>query len=54
MDQFSVDFVGHSRNIYQVSVHVAEGFKRRLKCEKLTEDECQVMVKAQIAFGKVS
>jgi hypothetical protein len=40
---------------YQVSVHMAEGFqKRRLKCEKLTDDRCQVMAKAHFAFGKVS
>jgi hypothetical protein len=40
---------------YQVSVHLAEGFqRRRLKCEKLTDDGRQVMAKAQIAFGKVS
>jgi hypothetical protein len=42
---------------YQVSVHLAEGFqRRRLKCEKLTDndDGRQVMVKAHIAFGKVS
>jgi hypothetical protein len=39
---------------YQVSVHLAEGFQRRLKCEKLTDDGHQVMAKAQIAFGKVS
>jgi hypothetical protein len=40
---------------YQVSVHLAEGFqRRRLKCEKLTDDGCQVMAKAYIAFGKVS
>ena len=37
------------------SVHLAEGFqRRRLKCEKLTDDGCQVMAKAHIAFGKVS
>ena len=24
---------------YQVSVHMAEGFQRRLKCEKLTNDK---------------
>ena len=23
---------------YQVSLHLAEGFQRRLKCEKLTDD----------------
>jgi hypothetical protein len=28
--------------------------RRRLKCEKLTEDRCQVMAKAHIAFDKVS
>jgi hypothetical protein len=47
---------------YQVSVHMAEGFqRRRLKCEKLTDDrrrttndERQVMAKAHFAFGKVS
>jgi hypothetical protein len=40
---------------YQVSVHIAEGFqRRRLKCEKLTDDGQQVMAKAHIAFGKVS
>jgi hypothetical protein len=31
------------------------GFQRkRLKCEKLTDDRRQVMAKARIAFGKVS
>jgi hypothetical protein len=31
---------------YQVSVHLAEGFqRRRLKCEKLTDDRRQVMAK---------
>ena len=40
---------------YHVSVHLAEGFqRRRLKCEKLTDDGCQVMAKVHIAFGKVS
>ena len=40
---------------YQVSVHLAEGFqRRRLKCEKLTDDGRQVMAKVHIAFGKVS
>jgi hypothetical protein len=34
---------------------LAEGFqRRRLKCEKLTDDGRQVMAKAHIAFGKVS
>jgi hypothetical protein len=40
---------------YQVSLHLAERFqRRRLKCEKLTDDGRQVMEKAHIAFGKVS
>ena len=40
---------------YQVSVHLAEGIqRRRLKCEKLTDDRRQVMAKAHLAFGKVS
>ena len=47
---------------YQVSVHVAMGFqRRRLKCEKITDerqrwtdDGCQVMAIAHVAFGKVS
>jgi hypothetical protein len=40
---------------YQVSIHLAEGFqRRRLKCEKLTDDGHQVMAKAHIAIGKVS
>jgi hypothetical protein len=39
---------------YQVSIHLAEGFQRRLKCKKLTDDGRQVMAKAHFAFGKVS
>ena len=40
---------------YQVSVDMVERFqRRRLKCEKLTDDRRQVMAKAHIAFGKVS
>jgi hypothetical protein len=40
---------------YQVSVHLAKVFqRRRLTYEKLTDDGCQVMAKANIAFGKVS
>ena len=39
----------------QDSVHLAEGFeRRRLKCEKLTDDGHKVMAKAHFAFGKVS
>jgi hypothetical protein len=32
---------------YQVSIHLAERFQRRLKCENLTDDGCQVMAKAK-------
>ena len=40
---------------YQVSVHLAEWFqRRRLKCEKLTDDGRQVMAKAHLAIVKVS
>ena len=41
---------------YQLSDQLALWFqRRRLKCEKLTEDGRQVtMAKAHIAFGKVS
>ena len=40
---------------YQVLLHLAKRFqRRRLKCEKLTDDGRQVMAKAHIAFGKVS
>ena len=39
----------------QVSVHLAERFqRRRLKCEKLTDDGRQVMAKAHLAFGKTT
>jgi hypothetical protein len=38
---------------YQVSVHLAEGFqRRRLKCEKLTDDGRQVMAKARVLNKK--
>ena len=39
---------------YQVSLQLAEGFQRRLKCEKLTDDRHQEMAKAHIVFVKVS
>jgi hypothetical protein len=40
---------------YQISDQLALLFqKRKLKCEKLTDDRRQVMAKADIAFGKVS
>ena len=39
---------GHSIDAsYQVSVHLAGFQRRRLKCEKLTDDGCQVMAKAK-------
>jgi hypothetical protein len=47
--------LGQLNRNFQVSPHLAEGFqRRRLKCEKLTDDGRQVMAKAHIAFGKVS
>ena len=41
-------YTGPSKDAsYQVSVHLAKRFqRRRLKCEKLTDDGCQVMAKA--------
>jgi hypothetical protein len=37
---------------YQVSVHLAEGFqRRRLKCEKLTDDRHQVTAKKKHSLG---
>jgi hypothetical protein len=55
-DKMSILYKGPSIDAsYQVSVHLAESFQRkRLKCEKLTDDGRQVMAKAHIAFGKVS
>jgi len=54
-DEMSNHYRGPSIDAsYQVSIHLAEGFQRRLKCEKLTDDGRQVMAKAHIAFGKVS
>jgi hypothetical protein len=55
-DEMSNLYGGNSIDAsYQFSVHLAEGVqRRRLKCEKLTDDGCQVMAKAHIAFDKVS
>jgi hypothetical protein len=55
-DKMSIIYRGPSIDAsYQVSVHMVEGFqRRRLQCEKLTDDGRQVMAKAHIAFGKVS
>ena len=40
---------------YQISDQLALRFqRRRLKCEKLTDDGRQVMAKAHFTFGKVS
>ena len=55
-DEMSKHYRGPSIDAsYQVSIHLTEGFqRRRLTCEKLTDDGRQVMAKARIAFGKVS
>ena len=55
-DEMSNTYRGPSIDAsYQVSVHLPEGFqRRRLKCEKLTDDGRQVMAKAHVAFGKAS
>ena len=55
-DEMSILYRGPAIDAsYQVSVNLSEGFqRRRLKCEKLTDDGCQVMAKAHIAFGKGS
>jgi len=37
---------------YKVSVNLAMRFQRRYKCEKWTDDRCQVMEKAHIDFGE--
>jgi hypothetical protein len=52
-DEMSNLYRGPSIDVsYEVLVHSAKRFlRRRLKCEKLTDD---VMAKAHIAFGKVS
>jgi hypothetical protein len=43
------------RGLYQISDQLALWLqRRRLKCEKLTDDKRQVMAKAHIAFGRVS
>ena len=40
---------------YQISDQLVLRFqRRRLKCEKLTDDGRQVMAKAHVALGKVS
>ena len=54
-DEMSNLYIGPSIDAsYQISDQLALRFQRRLKCEKLTDDGCQVMAKAHIAFGKVS
>jgi len=55
-DEMSILYKGPSIVAsYKVSIHFDKRFqRRRLKCEKLTDDGCQVMAKAHIAFGKVS
>ena len=58
MDRYKMSNIYKGPSIdatHQVSVHLAEGFqRRRLKCEKLTDDGRQVMAEAHIAFGKGS
>ena len=55
-DKMSKLFKGPSIDAsYKVSVYLVEGFqRRRIKCEKLTDDGRQVMAKAHVSFGKVS
>jgi hypothetical protein len=55
-DEISILYRGPSIDAsYQVSIYLAEGFqRRRLKCEKLTDDGRQVMAKSHFAFGKMS
>ena len=36
---------------YEVSVYLGKGFRRSLKCKKLTDDRRQLMAKAHIAFN---
>ena len=49
MDRYKISNLYKGPSIdasYRVSVHLAEGFqRRRLKCEKLTDDGRQVMAK---------
>ena len=54
-DEMSNHYRGPSIDAsYQVSVHLDEEFqRRRLKCEKLTDDGREVMAKAHLTFGKV-
>jgi hypothetical protein len=55
-DEMSILYRGPSVvSSYQISDQLALRFqRRRLKCEKLTDNGRQVMAKARIAFGKVS
>jgi hypothetical protein len=53
-DEMSNLYRGHSIHAsYQVSVHLAVGFQRRFKCEKLTDDGRQVMAKAHLCDTRV-
>ena len=52
-DEMSNFYRGPSTDAsYQVSLHLAEGFQRRLKCEKLTDDGRQVMAKTHTALAR--
>ena len=45
----------YRRPSYKFSDHLAERFqRRRLECEKLTDDRLQVMARSHVAFSKVS
>jgi hypothetical protein len=45
-----VSFIPSIDASYQVSIHLVEGFqRRRLKCEKLTDDGRKVMTIAHLA-----
>jgi len=50
-DEMSNLYEAHSIDAsYHVSVHLAKRFRRRSKCEKLTDDGHQMMTKAHMAF----
>jgi hypothetical protein len=55
-DKMSNLYIGSSIDAsYQISDQLALRFqRRRLKCEKLTDDGRQVMARAHIAFVKVN
>jgi hypothetical protein len=53
--QMNQNLIGSILGRFSILLHLAEWFqRRRLKCEKLTDDGRQMMAKAHIAIGKVS